>query len=104
MTIQPTRLEIGASYPETPEGMTDGEFAEGLFNLTFPVGYTPHIDIRTPSEVLQMFTHEERLVLFAAIPETELLDFYVNGLYRPLVPGETWKQFVYGGDTPNGNA
>lgn len=51
MTIQPTRLEIGASYPETPEGMTDGEFAEGFFNLTFPVGYTPHIDTRTPGEV-----------------------------------------------------
>lgn len=47
-----------------------------------------------------MFNHEARLALLAAIPEDELFTFFVEGAYKGLVPGETWTQFVFGGDEP----
>ncbi len=45
------RIEIGASYPVTPKDMTPGKFAQSLFEATFPEGYKPMIDNRTPKEV-----------------------------------------------------
>lgn len=34
------------------------------------------------------------------IPEDELFTFFVEGAYKRLVSGETWTQFVFGGDEP----
>ncbi len=44
--------------------------------------------------------HEARIALLAAIPQKDILDFYTDGIWHRLVPGETWQQFVYGGDEP----
>lgn len=49
--VRKMRINIGASYPETPEGMTEGAFAQELFEKTFSAGHTPLIDARTPKQV-----------------------------------------------------
>ncbi len=49
------RVNVGASYPETPEGMTPGAFAQILFEATFPEGVVPKIDNRTPKQVREEY-------------------------------------------------